>query len=430
MKKRSVGMLLFLAVFMIAVSMSGSEKKKDVEEYPFFGTWRIEKVAVISEMYTGTTLDGVSEEDLYDSEDFLGYELEYTPQYFRIGDEKYKVSEYVVSYESVDGFNNGGKFWPYLYTFIEKEEIKINNMEDYTPETLLMQFDVNFTGQVSYGQYNFIPIGTRCVLLNDDTMIVGTWGKTLLARRVESNNTGTPEELEDICAESSTETENEKARRAYYDVCLEGAESEYLAEEEKERMQYFLPIGGEDMYFIIKDMDHDGIDELLIGGENIGGISEISRYTYDMLCTKVYFIFSYEDGKVKVPVIDVNDYDGGSFALENGHFGTKYWSSLYELPEESKYYGNEEIFASGTMFQIWEDYHCKNGRMTYQAVRCSSEEGWIADEYFVNEELVSEEEWKASIEENIISHIVPEDEIYSLREENLKSVLLDKAMIR
>ena len=38
----------FLAVFMIAVSMLGSEKKKDVEEYPFFGIWRIEKVAVIS----------------------------------------------------------------------------------------------------------------------------------------------------------------------------------------------------------------------------------------------------------------------------------------------------------------------------------------------------------------------------------------------
>ena len=81
-------------VFMIAVSMLGSEKKKDVEEYPFFGTWRIEKVAVISEMYTGTILDGVAEEDLYDSEDFLGYELEYTPQYFRIGDEKYDMILY------------------------------------------------------------------------------------------------------------------------------------------------------------------------------------------------------------------------------------------------------------------------------------------------------------------------------------------------
>ena len=34
-----------------------------------------------------------------------------------------------------------------------------------------------------------------------------------------------------------------------------------------------------------------------------------------------------------------------------------------------------------------------------------------------------EQEWRVSFEENIISHIVPEDEIYSLREENLKSVL-------
>ena len=185
MKIRSVGIILFLAVFMIEVSMLGSEKKKDVEEYPFFGTWRIEKVAVISEMYTGTTLDGVAEEDLYDSEDFLGYELEYTPQYFRIGDEKYEVPEYVVSYRTVHDFNVGGKFWPDLYRFIREEEIKINNMDDYTSETLLMQFDVNFTGQVFYGQYNFIPIGTQCVLLNDDIMIVGMWGKTLLAYSVE-----------------------------------------------------------------------------------------------------------------------------------------------------------------------------------------------------------------------------------------------------
>lgn len=254
-------------------------------------------------------------------------------------------------------------------------------------------------------------------------------GATERPAEIEVMETGTPEELADICDESSkenvVETETGRAGMAYYDVCVKGAESEYLAEEEKEHMQYFLPTDGEDMYFIIKDMDDDGIEELLIGGENIGGVSDISQYRYDLSCTKVYFVFRYEDGKVKVPVIDVNDYDGGSFALNNGRFGTKYWSSLFELPEESKFYGNEGIFASGTIFQIWEDYQCTNCLITYQAVRCSGEEGWIADEYFVDDRLVSEEEWRASIEENIISHIVPEAEIYSLREENLKSVLLD-----
>lgn len=228
--------------------------------------------------------------------------------------------------------------------------------------------------------------------------------------------------------ENIADTGKGSVRRAYYDVCLKGVESEYLAEEEKERMQYYLPIGGGDMYFIIKDMDGDGTEEMLIGGENIGGLPDISQYTYDMLCTKVYFIFRCEDGKVKVPVVDVNDYDGGSFVLDNGCFGTKYWSSIYGLPEASAFYGNEEIFALGTVLRIWDDYHCTDCLVTYQAVHCSDEEGWLADEYFVDDRLVSKEEWSASIEENIISHIVPEEEIYPLSEENLERVLADETI--
>lgn len=44
-------------------------ERKRRSRITIFGTWYIEKVAVISEMYTGTTKDGVAEEDLYDSED-------------------------------------------------------------------------------------------------------------------------------------------------------------------------------------------------------------------------------------------------------------------------------------------------------------------------------------------------------------------------
>lgn len=183
-RKKISGIILFLIILILGIGISGDKKEMEVIECPFFGTWRIEKVAVISEMYTGTTLDGDLEEDLYDSENFLGYELEYAPQYFRIGEKRYENPEYVVSYETVHSFDYGGKFWPHIYTFIEEEEIEINNMEDYTSETMLLQFDVDFAGVVSYEQYSFIPVGTQCVLLNDDTMIVGKWGKTLLARRV------------------------------------------------------------------------------------------------------------------------------------------------------------------------------------------------------------------------------------------------------
>ena len=81
--RRYAKVIAFLAI--CTVGISGCGRERGAAELPFFGTWYIEKVAVISEMYTGTTKDGVAEEDLYDSEDFVGYELEYTADYFRIG---------------------------------------------------------------------------------------------------------------------------------------------------------------------------------------------------------------------------------------------------------------------------------------------------------------------------------------------------------
>ena len=42
----------------------------------------------------------------------------------------------------------------------------------------------DFEETVFYETYDFIPVGTRFTLLNEDTMLVEFWGKTLLARRV------------------------------------------------------------------------------------------------------------------------------------------------------------------------------------------------------------------------------------------------------
>ena len=178
--------LIFAVVLVCLFAILSYKKTADAEREPFYGTWRIEKVALVSDMYTGTTLDGDFEENLYDSEDFLGYELEYTDRYFRIGDKKYNNPEYVIEYETVGAIDRGIKARPVdLDTFLAREEILVNNEEDYTGETLLLRFDVDFADEVSYGKYNFIPVGTQCILLNEDAMIVGIWGKTLLARRIE-----------------------------------------------------------------------------------------------------------------------------------------------------------------------------------------------------------------------------------------------------
>lgn len=177
-------LILLFAVVVCLFSVLSYKRTVDAGRKPFYGTWYIEKVAMISEMYTGTTLDGDDEEDLFDSENFIGYELEYTDRYFRIGDKKYKNPEYEIKHDTVEGVQSGGNFWPYIYLFIKDEGIKINNEEEYDSETSLLWFNVDFPYEVSYEKCDFIPVGTQCILLNEDTMIVGIWGKVLLARRI------------------------------------------------------------------------------------------------------------------------------------------------------------------------------------------------------------------------------------------------------
>lgn len=184
-RKNVLWVLISAAVLVCLFAVLSHKRMTDTERKPFYGTWYIEKVAMISEMYTGTTLDGSDEEDLFDSEDFIGYELEYTDRYFRIGDKKYKNPEYEIEYKAVERVQSGGNFWPDIYTLITEEGIKINNEEKFNrKETLLLWFYVEFPYEVSYGKYDFIPVGTQCILLNEDTMIVDIWGKVLLARRI------------------------------------------------------------------------------------------------------------------------------------------------------------------------------------------------------------------------------------------------------
>lgn len=178
--------IIFSLVLIILFGLIIGQKESSEEKYDFFGTWRIKKVALTSEMYTGTTLDGVREEDLYDSEDYLGYELEYSSKIFRLGDAKYKNPNYVITNITIESFDNGGRFrLPDIYTFIAEEGIKINNGEKYTSETPLIYFKIEFEEEISYKKYNFIPVGTQCVLLNHDIMLIGLWGKVLIAYRVK-----------------------------------------------------------------------------------------------------------------------------------------------------------------------------------------------------------------------------------------------------
>ena len=129
----------------------------------------------------------MAEEDLYDSEDFVGYELEYTADYFRIGENTYTDPEYGLFFEDIFTVNDGGRFLPHVCDFMEEEGIdwhddKYYGQRDGMELHLLVYID--FEETVFYETYDFIPVGTRFTLLNEDTMLVEFWGKTLLARRV------------------------------------------------------------------------------------------------------------------------------------------------------------------------------------------------------------------------------------------------------
>lgn len=153
-------------------------------EVDFYGVWNIDKVVLQSKMYTGTVMDGDFEENIYDPADYIGMEVEYNPDYFRLGSEIYTNPEYVITNKTVKEVNEGGNFYnPDLYEFLLKYKIQILNENNYVylSEVPLLQVEVNFNKEVRYGDLGFIPVGLQIIVLNENTMLIGLWGKILLA---------------------------------------------------------------------------------------------------------------------------------------------------------------------------------------------------------------------------------------------------------
>lgn len=152
-----------------------------------YGEWKIEWAVLESDMYTGTSMDGNFECDLFAPEDYVGYTLKYSEESFSLGDVEYSNPCYVTSEITVEEYNEGGFFRnPDLYTLIEEEEIEVekwNNISDLS-HAALMKIEVKFDYETDYFEYHFIPVGTQAVLLNHDTMLIGIWGKILLAHKM------------------------------------------------------------------------------------------------------------------------------------------------------------------------------------------------------------------------------------------------------
>lgn len=154
-----------------------SEEESDIE---IFGIWNLEKVVLKSEAYDGTSKEALGG---IDEEDYVGLELEFADKYLRLGEDEFLNPEYILEYMKVPEYNDGGKFrLPSFYEFIENENINIVNSEKYKSWS---ELPLKFY-QVKFKEDYFIPVGTQVILLNNDTMLVGIWGKIILAHRVKT----------------------------------------------------------------------------------------------------------------------------------------------------------------------------------------------------------------------------------------------------
>lgn len=163
---------------------SMSNESEFVKDNNLYGIWKIDSVALQSEMYTGTTQDGVEECDLYEPEDFIGCELEYTADSFRLGDKMYQNPIYQVDSVSFEEYDAGGKFiHPGLYGL--EDEIHFLGEEGNTATAKFPAYAISFYEEVTYDKWDFIPLGTEVIMLNENVMLLGYWGKIMLAYRVE-----------------------------------------------------------------------------------------------------------------------------------------------------------------------------------------------------------------------------------------------------
>ena len=158
-------LILCVAVCIILMAAFGGERK-----IPFFGTWRIEREVIIPELTPELTSGMPLEEAMFVTTDFIGYELEYTGEYYR------EDPHYAIKYITLSEFNHWGILQPYLEQLIEEEGIKINNMEDYDEEeTLLLQ--------VRHRIWGHEELEKKFTLLNDDMMLIEDRGRIFFARR-------------------------------------------------------------------------------------------------------------------------------------------------------------------------------------------------------------------------------------------------------
>ncbi len=151
----------------------------DTEKLKIYGIWSLDKIILTSKDYAGEKNWG--DGHIFNEKQYVGYEVEYTSEYFRLGKQKFFSPEYEIYDLAFYDYNNNGDFEsPDLYDFVDKGEVKVDKMEEYKNlDDIPLAYYL-----VTFKENYFIPVGTQIVLLNENTILVGVWGNVILAHRV------------------------------------------------------------------------------------------------------------------------------------------------------------------------------------------------------------------------------------------------------
>lgn len=207
-----IGKVLVLATVYTAQIAKSLSLETDI-----YGTWHIDKMVMEryietpDEEYPRLWYCDIREQYEYEPEGYIGLELEYTEDFLRIGDQAYQNPRYTFDIATIEELNGYDSWEPTFYQYIEEEGIILKGEKDGDISRCKLPWVLVY---VDYGQkyidkngeeYPFPPIGDECVLLNDDTMLLGTWGKILMATRIDGGRAEKWDKLEEMVWEMDKE---------------------------------------------------------------------------------------------------------------------------------------------------------------------------------------------------------------------------------
>jgi len=275
-----------------------------------------------------------------------------------------------------------------------------------------------------------VPLGQTGVVwevleLNGDTLTP--------AQRVYSEVSGKAWWTED-------KDKNKKARKAFYDVLVNGVEPEgdydktVFASIREEAAGVSASSGST---FLLKDIDGDGVEELFFpsGTDSLKTVDDFGESGGSATVT---YALKYKETGVEVMFFHTVDYSNGEFLLDNGQVLTISRISTFNeswMPEESSWKNNtNEIYLYGNSYIICENWdtflgewaHSGKGSREYHFVKYQDWEtsADLGTEYFIDNHLVSKEEWQNGIQTDIINNLISQDKYYELNPENIQKELL------